>query len=109
MAAATTFLASGPQRRTQFGNGSFLIWEHSWLPRSKRVPWSVRVPNISRDIRVKIASTRAEWEEAFQLVADSYQARGYEVPGAGDFRFTSYHALPDTVTIVAKEHERIVA
>src|SRR5262249_50763176 len=99
---------SGSYRRTQFEDGS-LRWDRGLFARMKLVPWAVRVPNISRDIRVKIASTRAEWEDAFQLVADSYQARGYEVPGAGDYRFTSYHALPDTIVLVAKEKDRVIA
>lgn len=69
---------------------------------------SVLVPGLARDIRVKFASTRDEWEQAFQLVADQYQARGYEEAGA-DCRFTSYHALPSTVVLVAKDGTRVVA
>ena len=107
--AVITLLASGSHRRTQIDDRSGRAWDKGLQARRKLMPWTVRVPNITRDIRVKIASTRAEWEEALQLVADSYQARGYEVAGAGDYRFTSYHALPDTVTIVAKEQERVVA
>jgi hypothetical protein len=70
-------------------------------------PCSIPVQGLSRDIRVKIASTRDEWAQAFQLVADNYQSRGYEAPG-GDLRFTSYHALPDTVTFVAKCGARVI-
>src|SRR5262245_52448561 len=62
------------------------------------LPWSLPVPEPARDLHVKVASTRAEWEEAFRLVADNYQARGYETPEAAEFRFSSYHVLPDTVT-----------
>jgi hypothetical protein len=69
----------------------------------------LRVPGLARDIRIKIASTRAEWEQAFELVADSYQARGYEGSDNADYRFTSYHALPDTVVMVAKDADRVVA
>jgi hypothetical protein len=57
---------------------------------------------------VKIASTRSEWEQAFALVADNYQARGYDADGS-DYHFTSHHALPDTMTCVAKEDERVLA
>lgn len=71
-------------------------------------PVAVPVPGISRDLRVKIASTRDEWEQAFQLVADAYQTRGYEETGA-DLRFTSYHALADTVVLVAKAGTEVVA
>jgi hypothetical protein len=70
---------------------------------------SVTVPGISRTIRVKIASEREEFEQAFRLVADRYKERGYEAPGAGEYRFTPYHALPGTVTFVAKEGDRVVA
>ncbi len=77
------------------------------LPRGATAA-SVPVPGISRDIQVKFASTRQEWEEAFQLVADNYQACGYEGEGA-DCRFTDYHALPDTVVLVAKAEGRVVA
>lgn len=69
---------------------------------------SVPVPGVARPIEVKFASNRLEWEEAFQLVADQYQARGYESAGV-DCRFTSYHVLPDTVVLVAKSRGRIVA
>lgn len=77
-------------------------------PRPEFLPHAVHVPGTARDICVKIASTRAEWEQAFQLVADTYQARGYE-PDAADFRFTSYHALPDTVVLVATAGGAVVA
>jgi hypothetical protein len=60
-------------------------------------------------MEVKIAATRAEWEEAYRLVAANYQARGYEQPSSKLVRFTPYHALPDTVTLVAKHQGRVVA
>jgi hypothetical protein len=71
-------------------------------------PIGVRVPRIAKDIEVKIASERAEWEAAFQLVAASYRSRGYEVPSAKRLRFTSYHALADTTTFVAKHQGQVV-
>lgn len=68
---------------------------------------AVPVPGLDRRIHVQLAASRADWEGAFQLVADNYQARGYD--GQGDYHFTPYHALPDTATFVAKEGERVVA
>jgi hypothetical protein len=62
-----------------------------------------------RPIEVKIASERAEWEEAFRIVLASYQARGYEPPTATGLRFTPYHALPDTTTFVAKHEGHVIA
>lgn len=71
------------------------------LPLPPAEPEGLPVPEVGRDVRVKIASTRDEWEQAFQLVTAKYQARGYEEAGT-NLRFTSYHALPDTVVLVAK-------
>jgi hypothetical protein len=71
-------------------------------------PRALPVAGLSRDIRVKIASERAEWKDAFQLVASNYQACGYEVADAGAVRFTPYHALPDTVTFVAKHEGNVL-
>jgi hypothetical protein len=74
-----------------------------------RGPASIEVPGLDRSIRVKIASELDELEGAFQLLAANYQARGYEKPSTKSFRFTPYHVLPGTVTLVAKHEERVVA
>jgi hypothetical protein len=70
---------------------------------------SVRVPGLERPVEVKIASKRQEWEEAFQLVAENYQARGYEAPSPYPYRFTPFHALPESTTFVAKYAGQVVA
>jgi hypothetical protein len=70
---------------------------------------AVAVPDIARDIRVKIASESGEWEQAFRLVAANYRARGYDAPGSAPYRFTPHHALPETVTLVAKQGDCVVA
>jgi hypothetical protein len=75
----------------------------------QRLPQSIPVVGLSRSVAVKIASCETEWEQAFTLAANSYQSRGYESPGASRMRFTPYHALPDTVTLVACEDERVIA
>src|SRR4051794_30828706 len=64
-------------------------------------PQSIPVPGIAREIQVKIASEPEEWEQAFELVAANYQERGYEA-SEKPYRFTPYHALPDTTLFVAK-------
>jgi hypothetical protein len=74
-----------------------------------RAPQSIPVPGISRSIEVKFASTESEWEQAFELAASSYQARGYEPPGTNRLRFTPYHALPDTLVLIAKHEGNVVA
>jgi hypothetical protein len=56
-----------------------------------------------------MASDRSELESAFRLLASSYQARGYEMPSTKLFRYTPYHVLPDTITLVAKDQGRVVA
>jgi hypothetical protein len=67
------------------------------------------VPGLARSIEIKIASDQAEWEQAFQLLAANYRARGYESPGSKPFRFTPYHVLPGTMLLVAKDEDRVVA
>jgi hypothetical protein len=70
---------------------------------------SVMVHGLDRAIRVKIASRRDEFEQAFRLVADRYRAKGYDSPDSGPYRYTPHHALPGTVTFVAKQGDRVVA
>jgi hypothetical protein len=65
--------------------------------------------STTRDVRVSIASEVEEWEEAFQLVGDSYRSRGYVSPDTTGPRFTAYHALPDTATFVAKCADQVIA
>ncbi len=103
MAVATVFpkqLDVHTQLDSLFGRPRFSI------PRP--APHSIRVRGVSRDIRVQIARDQQDWEQAFQLVADQYQSRGYEADGY-DYRFTTYHALPETMVLVAKEHGRVLA
>jgi hypothetical protein len=64
-------------------------------------PSAVPVPGVQREIVVKIASTRNEWEKAFSLVANNYRAKGYEGSMSCKVRFTPYHAIPETVTFLA--------
>jgi hypothetical protein len=71
-------------------------------------PAAVPVPGIGRDIQVKLASERQEWEEAFHLVAANYRARGYEPASSKRLRLTAYHALSDTTTFVAKHEGTVV-
>lgn len=70
---------------------------------------SIEVAGLSRTITVQIATQRAEFQGAFQLLAANYQARGYEAPSTKLFRFTPYHVLPDTITLVAKYQREILA
>jgi hypothetical protein len=58
---------------------------------------------------VKIASEFDEFKGAFRLLATNYQACGYESRNTGLYRFTPYHVLPTTVTVVAKHETHVVA
>jgi hypothetical protein len=69
----------------------------------------VAVPGVAGDVRVKLASTADEWEQAFRLVADNYEQAGYQAPSDQPFRFTPYHALPDSAVFVALRDGRVVA
>jgi hypothetical protein len=64
---------------------------------------------MDRPVQVQIAADRDDWAQAFRLVARAYQTRGYDRAADGEFHFTRYHALPETVVLVAKEHDRVVA
>jgi hypothetical protein len=68
-----------------------------------------RVPGLERDIRVKIARGLGELEQAYELLAANYRARGYDADGAEPYRFTPSHALPGTITMVAEHDGRVVA
>lgn len=110
--AAVTLL---PRLRERFTRLPDNCWAHSRLTsrpsllRSEPLFNGVKVPGLGRDVWVKLASTPAEWAGAFELVTDNYQARGYEACSAGELRFTSYHALPETMVLVAQTAGRVVA
>jgi hypothetical protein len=71
-------------------------------------PAAVCVPNVTREIVVKIASEPDEWEQALRLVASQYQKKGYEPPDRDLLRFTPFQALPDTMTFVAKDDSGVI-
>lgn len=105
--AVVTLMSRAQRRRTACLPAPRPRWALA-IPRPPRAD-GIAVPGLARDLRVKFATTPREWAEAFQLVTDNYQARGYERGQPGLLRFTSYHALPDTAVVVAKEAERVVA
>ena len=76
---------------------------------ASRPPLPLLVPRIARAIEVKMASQRGEWEQALQLVARKYQAKGLAPRDVQALHFTPYHALPDTITAIAKHDGRVVA
>jgi hypothetical protein len=58
---------------------------------------------------VRIASTRIELEQAFELLADCPEGREHDGRGEGRYGFTPYHVLPETVTLVAGRDGRVHA
>jgi hypothetical protein len=78
-------------------------------PRNKAPKAAFRVAGLAREIHVKVATQRNECAQAYKLLAENYRARGYEAPGEKPFRFTQYHAMPGTATLVALDHDRVVA
>jgi hypothetical protein len=70
---------------------------------------SVIIPTKAGPIHVRIASGCAELGQAFELVASQYRARRYDRPGAARYRFTRYHALPGTITLVAVRNGGVCA
>jgi hypothetical protein len=69
----------------------------------------IPVRGIERKVMCKLATRPAEWDNALRLVAENYKARGYEPAHYPEIRFTPYHALPETVTLVAKAEDEVVA
>lgn len=75
----------------------------------RKISRSIPVPGVERDVQVQVAARPTDWTQAFELVAASYRARGYESDGPQRFRFTAYHALPDTTVFVAKHADEVIA
>jgi N-acyl amino acid synthase FeeM len=76
---------------------------------SGRGTGSITIESEGREIEVRLASGRDDFAQAFRLLAEKYQARGYDEPGSKLFRFTPYHVLPGTITVVARAGDRVIA
>jgi hypothetical protein len=72
-------------------------------------PRLLHLVGMDSPVQVRLAAGRDDWEQAFRLVARAYQTRGYDRAAEGEFHFTRFHALPETVVLVAKERERVIA
>jgi hypothetical protein len=60
-------------------------------------------------VTIQPAAHQEEWEQALTLVGQRYQQRGYDPAGTDRVHFTRFHALPDTVTYVAKDGHCVLA
>jgi hypothetical protein len=87
------------------------VREEQARPRVVRLPdpEPVAVRGVRDPVEVKLASEPDEWEQAFRLVCGNYQQKGYETAREKAFRFTPYHALPETAVFVARQQNRVVA
>ncbi|RQS75585.1 GNAT family N-acetyltransferase [Burkholderia sp. Bp8963] len=59
-------------------------------------------------IKIGLAGTLAEREQAFRLVHDSYVARGIAFPARSGLKFSPHHILPGTTTFVATRFGRLL-
>ncbi|WP_435006759.1 N-acyl amino acid synthase FeeM domain-containing protein [Tundrisphaera lichenicola] len=69
----------------------------------------INVEGTARNIEVMIASGFDDFEQAYLLLARKYRARGYEDVGSKLFRFTPFHVLPGTITVIARDRDQVVA
>jgi hypothetical protein len=68
------------------------------------------VPAIScPEIELKIASTREEWEAAFELLYRSYRRAGLCAENSCGFRATKYQLLPTTDIFIAKLEGEVIS
>lgn len=64
--------------------------------------------DVPSDLVIKIAETKEEFEQAYQILHDSYVEYGYSKPAANGMRILKYFSLPTTTTIVAKLGDRVI-
>jgi hypothetical protein len=84
-----------------------------YLPRNYRhwlIRFLVKVPvNISSELRFKLAETKEELEQAFELLHQCYVAAGLMSPDPSGLRCTFFSALPYTSILIAKFGDRVIA
>lgn len=64
---------------------------------------------IDQTFEIGYAETREDLESALRLIHDCYVESGYIDPQPSGMRLRLFEALPQTVTIIAKREERVVA
>lgn len=63
---------------------------------------------IDSSLRLKLAETKEELEQAYSLLYDAYLREGLANPHASGLRVTKYHALPSTSTLIVLEGDSVV-
>ncbi|MCM2323002.1 MAG: PilZ domain-containing protein [Oligoflexia bacterium] len=68
------------------------------------------MPPLAHDpkLRVKIADTKEELEQAYRLLHDCYVGQGLMSPHPSGLRCNIYSLLPETSTVIVKHGEKIV-
>lgn len=90
-----------------------LFWRAlNFLPQSVRSEIIRRSFPVTHDLPdgliFKIAETKEELEEAFQLVYQEFIATRYITENPAGLRLTKYHALPGTTVLIGKWNNEIV-
>ncbi len=61
------------------------------------------------NLKFKLAETKSEMEQAYQLLYQAYVASGSMKPNSTGLRATAYHALPSTSMLIATVDDVVVA
>ncbi|KMQ52714.1 Dinucleotide-utilizing enzyme involved in molybdopterin and thiamine biosynthesis family 2 [Chitinispirillum alkaliphilum] len=62
----------------------------------------------AKELHFKIADTKEELEQAFNIVHDTYVKEGYIDPQPYGMRLSIYHSLPFTTTFVGKSDDEVI-
>ena len=79
----------------------------NYLPEALRYPLIRSKIKLGHDlpthIIIKLAETKEELEQAFQILHDAYVDEAYMDAQVSGLRMTKYHALPTTAVLIAKD------
>lgn len=78
---------------------------HQWIRNSL----NLSIPLANSRLRFEIASNADDLKAALTLVQENFAREGYASRTQSTLRMTPYHLLPETMVIIAKDGEKIVA
>jgi hypothetical protein len=70
---------------------------------------NLAVPQANSKLSFEIVSNALDLKTALRLVQQNFEREGYALKTTSGLRLTPFHLLPDTIVIVAKENDQIVA
>jgi hypothetical protein len=79
---------------------------HQWIRKSLNLAIA---ESSTQNMKIELASSLADLSAALILVQRNFEGEGYAQKVPGSLRLTPYHLLPETVVIVAKIDNRVVA